>query len=111
MANKEKGEVSLTCGNTEYTLRFSTNSLCELEDASGMGVMEIGEKFDSGKFGIKDLRVILWAGLRDYHKELSMENVGEIIDVVTMEKAMEVTIQSFQLAFPENKKKKVSKKK
>lgn len=101
MANKEKGEVSLLAGKETYIIRFSSNALCELEDASGVSAIELANSLaDETKFSIKSLRLILWAGLIGSHDELTLKNAGDIIDLAGLETVGIAVGKAFELAFP-----------
>lgn len=84
MANPHRGEVSFEADGATYTLRYSANSLCELEESLGRGVIEITRELASWKdspekirFGL--IRAVFWAGLREHHPELDLKAAGELI--------------------------------
>jgi hypothetical protein len=80
LANKNKGEVSFEVNEKSYTMRFSANALCELEDVLNMGVNDVAEQMAKPKnLRIKTVRGIFWAGLRDYHPEITITQAGELI--------------------------------
>lgn len=102
MANPQKGEVEFDAGGQKWTLAFSVNALCELEDELGMGVNEIAEQMgDVKKMRIKFMRAVLWAGLRDHHPEIDLKTAGELIRELSFAKSMETIGQGFALAFPQ----------
>jgi len=85
MANKERGEFLLTAGERIYKLRLTTNACAEMEDISG------GRTWDQVQLGImrgsaKDLRLLFWGALREFHPEIatddakSLRAVGKLID-------------------------------
>ena len=41
MGNPYKGEVQFTAGGKSYTLYFSINAMCELEEALGDGIVQL----------------------------------------------------------------------
>jgi hypothetical protein len=80
MANKERGELRLSVGDQEYTLKLTTNACCEMEDRAG-------KVFDAviaaaSKGSLRDLRWLLWAMLQEYHSDtvITAQDVGKIID-------------------------------
>lgn len=101
MANKHRGEVALQAGEKTYTIHFSTNALCNLEEALGMSVSQLSEEFASQAVGFRELRKILWAGMRDNHPDLDLEAIGEIIDAAGFTVSMEIVLKAFVAAFPE----------
>jgi len=105
MANKHRGEYAFEASGKTYTVCFSSNALANAEDALGVGIAEIGEALgDIGKLRIKTVRGLLWAGLTDHHKALTVEDVGLLIDEITLGKAVEIIGEGFTRAFPDEKK-------
>lgn len=102
MANPKRGEVSLEVEGKAYTLKFSTNAICELEDRSGKGINEFAQGLnDPGKFRISDLRVMIWVMLGNQVETL--EAAGNLIDEIGMEEVVDKVAKAFQLAFPDEK--------
>ncbi len=98
MANKEKGEVSL---GQKWTLRYSTNALCELEEASGMGAIELANSLaDESSLKLKNLRHMLWAGLLENHPGIQAVQAGQIIDELGFGEVGDRIGEAFTLAFP-----------
>ena len=58
------------------TLRFGINALAKIEDLTGTPLT----KLDLSKVGIKDLLIIVYAGLYYEDKTLTIEAVGDLID-------------------------------
>lgn len=58
------------------TLRFGINALAKIEDLTGTPLT----KLDLNKVGIKDLLIIVYAGLYYEDKTLTIETVGDLID-------------------------------
>lgn len=101
MANRRKGEVELEAGDSVYTLRFSTNAICSLEDDLGVGINELGEKMgDPSQFKLSMLRSIVRACLTD---KVTAEAAGNIIDAAGIEATGEAIGKAFQAAFPDVK--------
>lgn len=105
MANKFKGDVSFESGEKTYTMRFSANALCELEDALEMGVNAIATHLANPEsMRWKMVRVVFWAGLRDHHQEITLHQAGEIITDISPTAAMGLISKAFELAFQDNSK-------
>lgn len=106
MANPHKGELAFEAGGKTYTLRFSTNAICELEDKLDRSFLSISGDLakavtepDKVRFGT--VRAIMWAGLRDHHPNLTVEEAGEIMTQVGgMLPAVGLVTDAFVLAFP-----------
>lgn len=105
MANKFKGDVSFDAGGRSFTMRFSANALCELEDATGMGINALLTVLaDPAKMRLKMVRAVLWAGLQDHHPDVTLHQAGEIITDLSLTKAMDLAGKSFELAFQDTSK-------
>jgi hypothetical protein len=105
VANKFKGEVSFNPGEKDYTLRYSANALCELEDALEMGVNAVATQLaNPDSMRLKMVRVVFWAGLRDHHPDVTLLQAGEIITDLSLTKAMGLISSAFQLAFQDESK-------
>jgi hypothetical protein len=76
MANRERGEVSLG----EYTLVFSIDAVCQIEDAAGKSWLSIIMSLnDVETLTMKTMRVLLWGALRERHPSLSLIDAGNLI--------------------------------
>lgn len=58
------------------TLRYGMNALAKIEDITGKTIMAL----DLNSLGIKDLLVIVYAGLCHEDKSLTIEQVGDLLD-------------------------------
>ncbi len=67
MANRHRGEVEVALGGARYTLRPTFEALCEIEERTGLGLVELARRFWEGRFGVGELAVVLWAGIRAAH--------------------------------------------
>lgn len=77
MVNKTKGEVALSYDGATYTLLLDFNALAEFEDAIGEKAMPILQN-PSG-MGIKHMRALFWAGLKQRHPDITLEDAGRIL--------------------------------
>lgn len=57
-------------------LKYGFNAFVEMEEALGKPVTDLGK--DSVSF--KDIRVMLWAGLLHDDPDISLEEVGDLVD-------------------------------
>ena len=82
MANKERGEVTFQVESESYTLRLDLNALCEVE-----AVMSTPERTVTWQQALQmaernslsAMRAILWAALRPHHPQMSITDVGLLI--------------------------------
>ena len=58
------------------TLRYGINALVKVEDLTGKNITAL----DLSHVGIKDLLIIVYAGLCHEDKDLTLEKVGDLID-------------------------------
>jgi len=96
MANPHRGEVVFKVDEAEYTLVFSTNAICELEELLDKGLNLIVANMER----LTTVRALLWAGLRAKHPNVSLAQVGEIIDRCGMEAATAAIGRALNAAFP-----------
>lgn len=83
MANRDKGEVSLSLGGTPYTLVLNMAAMIAAEELAETPTSsptwdEIVARW--GKGSAKAGRIVAWALLRKYHPKLTLEQAGELID-------------------------------
>lgn len=71
----------------ERHLKFNLNALILAEEITGKKLAEL-EK-DKGAFDLAFLRAMLYAGLKHEDKELTLEEVGDLIDMDNMEDVTE----------------------
>jgi hypothetical protein len=96
MANPLRGEVAFTVADVEYTLKFSTNAICELEQLQNKGLNEIVGDLER----LSTVRALLWAGLRAKHPGVTLVMAGDLIDAIGMVPATEVIGRALNAAFP-----------
>jgi Phage tail tube protein, GTA-gp10 len=102
MANPVRGETAFEADGTTYTLSFSINALCALEDAMGEGIMEITRLLsDPAKLRLNNVRTVFWAGLRDHHAEVDIDQAGKLMTALGQVEAIEMAGKALALAFPE----------
>jgi hypothetical protein len=100
MANKLKGEVGFDVDGARYTLAFSINALCELEEKLGGAVVDLGTMMTGGK-RFSTMRSVFWCGLTEHHPELTEKEAGKIMTAIGFNKADALIGEAFALAFPE----------
>ncbi len=96
MANKERGYVEIELGGRNMTLRYTLNSLAEIEDKMGVALSEMSKV----TMGMKTVRTLLWAGL--IHEGLTEIEVGDMVDFDNMEYVQKQIAQSFESATGKN---------
>lgn len=79
MANRFLGEITTEVDGQTYKLRLDFNAMAEFEDATGKEAFAVFAAFENGKASVKDMRAILWAGLREHHPDVDMKGAGAIL--------------------------------
>lgn len=105
--NLLKGEVPLKVGDKEYTLKLTTNALCELENRLNKGVNEIIIAAASKEIpSLNTVRCLLFCACLEYHKEevTSLEVAGEIIDEAGFKDAWTAVIKAIAACLPDTDK-------
>jgi hypothetical protein len=102
VANRWKGEIGFEAEGKRYTLMYSINALCMLESEFSDVSADIGALI-GGKSGkrMTTLRTVFWAGLSDYHPELSKKEVGDIMTSLGFMPSLNKVTEAIVLAFPE----------
>lgn len=103
MANPHKGAVALETSDGIRSLRFSTNSICELEDHfGGKPIMEIvSELEDESRVSMKMVRAVIWGALIADWPEASLEDAGNILDEVGIDVMTGKLGEALRRFFPE----------
>ena len=96
MANPARGEMAFMVGDEAYTLQFSTNAICELEDYLDKGLNVIVANMER----LTTVRAMLWAGLRAKHPNVTIKQAGDIIDRCGMAEVTDVIGKALTAAFP-----------
>lgn len=97
MANKQKKVVEIELDKVRG-LRFTLNSLAEIEDRLGVPLSKMSEV----ELGIKSIRTMLWAGLIHEDPELTETEVGNMVDFENLEYSQEKVAEAFSLATEKN---------
>lgn len=72
MANRRRGEISLTLDDQSYRLCLTLGALAELEDSMGLDdISALADRFSGGKVKSADLIKILGAALRSGGADVS----------------------------------------
>ncbi len=82
MANRERGEIEVVVNDKPYTLRLSTNAICELQARTKK---TYGDLINAvAGMDILAMRDMVWSALKPYHANefKSGESVGQWMDDV-----------------------------
>jgi hypothetical protein len=83
MANRQRGEVTLTLDGHDYILRLTVEATAQLEDACStpdkeMFFPDIYARVLKGS--AKHTRLFVWALLREHHPKMTVGDAGALID-------------------------------
>ncbi len=83
MANRERGERAIEINGRTYVIKLTTSAMAELEDACStpdrlLTFPQILERVMRGS--VKYLRLYVWAALLDKHPDITVAEVGALID-------------------------------
>lgn len=96
-----KGDYLLQLGREEWRISYSINSICDLEKATGLTVVEISKQLqNSDKISLSFVRAFLWSGLRKHHS-ITLEECGELIQKYGLQIVMDQLVLGFSSAFPD----------
>jgi hypothetical protein len=101
--SKARKSVSFTANGTNYDLVFTTNALVAFEKVSGVNTGRIAEVFvaaQNGDLAMQQLRNLLWAGLTESLPDITLRDVGPIIDDLTIKNAMKFVGEAIKKSFP-----------
>lgn len=101
MANPLKGEVDFPVGDKTYRLRLSINQIIEVEDLTGLGIVQIAAMFnDAATLRAGSVRAVLWGALRENHPGIDLLAAGEIMAEARLQPTVEAVGAALQAAFP-----------
>lgn len=79
MANRFKGEASVTIDGKIWTLVCDFNAMAEFEGATGKDAMAAFEKAEEGDVSIADLRHMVHCFLKAHHPDATLQDAGNIM--------------------------------
>ncbi len=79
MANKARGEVKLELGGETYVLRPTFGAVCEIEDAIGANLFDMGRKLERAEITARDLVKFTQACIAQSGTSIDVDKLGEAI--------------------------------
>lgn len=80
MANRHRGEIEAEIGGKIRRLRLTFDGMARLEDALGMGILQIAKRVQAMQAGAKDVRLILETALHGAGDKPAGKEVAEAIE-------------------------------
>lgn len=104
MSNRERGEVSFEADGNAWTLKVDANAMCEIEEATGKTITEIGRVLgNEATASISLMRSVFWGALQHHHDGLTLKDAGKLISDIGMDEAGRLIGEAFKSAFPQKK--------
>ena len=100
MANPMKGEAALG----DYTLAFNFGAFIELEERTGLKVPMLLQTLEVG-LGFGDLRDFVWAGMRTHHRDVTDEQLVDLLNEQGFEKTKDAVVKGVTSCFAGEKSK------
>jgi hypothetical protein len=79
MANQLRGEAGFKADGKDYTIVFTIDAFCHLEDRLDQDIGEILQRCRKELKRLGFLRTLLWAGLREKHGDVDEEACGDLV--------------------------------
>ncbi len=84
-------------GGKERRLRYTYNSICDVEERAGLG---IGGLFSKERVGFNTIRLLLWGALKADDKGLTVDRTGNLLgDYLEQDGDLEVLYDELMVAF------------
>ena len=99
MANRVKGEVGFELDGVAYTLVYSVNAICQMEEALGTSMAKLAEGLQSGSTTAG--RAAFWAMLLEPHPGMTLDEAGKLMTALGPLRAAELLGEAMAAATPE----------
>lgn len=101
MANRQKGEVSLSVEGQIYTFVLTIDAMVALEDMFStpqreVTFQQVADRSIAGS--VKHTRGLIWASLQEHHPDLTLKDVSNLIQQAGGVFAFSEKLQQLQLA-------------
>lgn len=102
MANTENQEVKFTVKGVDYTMRFGSYAVAQMERALDMSMYELALELENPhKRRMATLGVALWAGLNEFHPEIDERAAFRLLDDGGKEYVGGKLGEALEMAFPD----------
>ena len=85
---RQPGDIEIELGGRRFVMRPSYKAVCEIEEATGVGVPALAARVMNGQEKLTEIAAIVTAGLRAAGEPASFGKVGEMIFAAGLEKAL-----------------------
>lgn len=101
MPNPYRCEQEIQIDGQRYELVFNWNTAAEYELAARETISQALEALAAGRLSAVTLRAMLWAGLRTHHRDVSIEQAGEMIARAGRAPVVRVLADAMRYYFPD----------
>jgi hypothetical protein len=104
MANHLSGEVAIATSSGTLTFRLGVNELIEVQ--GDFGLVDNDDEFATALqnlSGFKRHRDMVFRGLQRHHPSITLQEAGDLMNELGMDRVKEVIATALGLAFPEPK--------
>ena len=101
----DKGSVAIVL-DKERHLRLTLNALVDFQSATGKDLRDpqVIEAL-SANMGFADMRALLWACLRWEDRELTLDRVGDLVDLTNLQEVTARMVEAWTVALPKTEEK------
>jgi len=103
MPNPKKS-VKIHLGGRFHSLRYDFNALVALEDTLGIPISRWTDII-SEQMGVRTIRTLVWAGLLHENEDITLKDVGEMLDISKLDDVSSKVLEAVDLAFAPQEKK------
>lgn len=101
MANPNRGQFEFGAGGKRYTLRYSIDALCALEERFDKNIANLAlEISDFDKIRLATVRAVLWAGLTEHQPDMSEQDCNAIFEDLGLMPVAELVLRGVEASFP-----------
>jgi len=101
MSNSHLGKIDVRVDDKIWSLQFSINALCALEDELGAGQAVDIQTLIGESPSVSTLRTLFWAALQEHHAGITKEDAGRVMNALGILRATSIITQALLAAFGE----------
>jgi hypothetical protein len=79
MTNPLKGEIEIELGGETYKTRLTIDSIIQIEDAVGCGIIKLAQNMGEADIRMKDIIAVLLPAIRGGGKDVQENDVKKIV--------------------------------
>ncbi|MEP9401858.1 hypothetical protein [Sphingomonas sp. VNH70] len=99
--NQQRGHLGFEIGDERFTFAFSTNALCEVEEAFDLPDITKLETVLGSSPSLRTIRTLFRIGLTDCHPDMTDHEAGRIMEAIGgLQDSLELIMRAISAAFP-----------